>query len=83
MSKKSKLNEFEYPAEKLTKRKIAEKTADALRSADRLMQSRYPQPPAKPVYNNRFVFLSGLATGLLIGLWLAMFLLTYIPTVIK
>lgn len=44
---------------------------------------RYPQPPTKPVNNNRVVFGAGFFTGLIIGIWVSMFLCNFIPLVLS
>lgn len=44
---------------------------------------RYPQPPIKAVYNNRVVFGAGVVTGLVIGIWVSMFLCNFIPMVLS
>jgi hypothetical protein len=44
---------------------------------------RVPQPAIRPVYNNRVVFGAGVVTGLVIGIWVSMFLCNFIPMVLS
>lgn len=43
----------------------------------------HPQPPVKPVYNNRVVFAAGFITGAVITLWVTLFLLKFMPLVLR
>jgi hypothetical protein len=61
--------------------KLKGKAVSAVKSADGESRRIYPQPSARPVFNNRVVFGAGLLTGLVIGLWVGMFLCMFLPMV--
>lgn len=63
--------------------KLKQKAVDAVKSADGESRRIYPQPSARPVFNNRAVFGVGLLIGLVIGLWVGMFLCMFLPMVMK
>jgi len=58
---------------------VGEKVATA---AYKISQS-HVQPSAKPVYNNRVVFAAGFITGAVITLWVTLFLINFIPLVLR
>jgi len=63
--------------------RLKEKAVESVKSADGETRRRYPQPSARPVYNNRVVFGAGLLTGLVVGMWVGMFLCMFLPMVVK
>lgn len=47
------------------------------------MSKSHIQPSVKPVYNNRIVFAAGFVTGAVITLWVTLFLIKFVPMVLR
>jgi hypothetical protein len=65
------------------KDKLQRIVGEKAESAIYKMSKSHVQPPAKPVYNNRIVFIAGFVTGAIITLWVTLFMIKFLPLVLR